>query len=111
MTIWINSNKAWSTQSGIFECIVEETRSLFKDSEQRYVREIYKPLDDYQQFIELGGADDEGFNLFYKYCKQAMDEFPDSERGKIPDKEYLPVILGQWSGVLRIMSEDPRYRG
>ena len=89
--------------------IVEETRSLFQDCEQRCVKEIYESLDDFQQFISLVNADEECFNMFYRYCKQAMNEFPNSERVQIPDKEYIPVILGDWAEVLRMMREDPRY--
>ena len=112
MDIWIGGEKWWSTTSGIFECIVEEARALFKDSEQECVKNIYESLDDhYQQHILLGNLDGECFNLFYSYCKKAMDEFPNSERGKIPDKEYLPVILGNWANLLTDLRKDPRYRG
>lgn len=103
MSIIINSDEAWITKSGIFECVVEETRELFKDNEQNCVNKIYEPLDDFQQYIYLSHVDEECFNLFYNYCMKATDNFPDSERGKIPDKEYLPVILGNWSILLRMM--------
>ena len=112
MYISIADGTGLVTSTGIFECIVEETRSLFKDSEQGCVKEIYMSLDEWcQTFIALDDIDAECFNLFYSYCEKAMVDFPNSERGKIPDKEYLPVILGEWSEVLRIMREDPRYRG
>ncbi|MCL1790834.1 MAG: hypothetical protein FWG40_05670 [Peptococcaceae bacterium] len=111
MSIMINGNESWSTRSGIFECIVEETRELFKDNEQSCIKEIYDPLDNYQQFIDLGNISAGDFNLFYRHCKQAMDGFPDSERGKIPDEEYMPVILGNWSHLLENLRKDPRYRG
>jgi hypothetical protein len=58
-------------------------------------------------------AFDEGskqdFNHFYVCCKKAMEAFPQSERGKIPPPSHMPGILWNWSEVLRLMREDPRY--
>ena len=112
MDIWIGDNGWWSTTSGVFECIVEETRSHFKNSEQEHMKKIYMPLDEwYQGYIDLREINEECFNMFYNYCKKAMDGFLDSDRGKIPEKDRIPIILGNWAEVLRIMREDPRYRG
>ena len=114
MDIFINYNDNgwWSSKTGIFECIVEETRSPFKDSEHECLKTIYLPYDEwYQGYIDLRHVDEKCFNLFYSYCMQAMSDFSNSERSKILDKEFLPVILFQWSAVLMIMRDDSRYRG
>ena len=110
--ICINENGGWSGPTGIFECIVEETRKLFTDGEQKYVQEIYQSLDEqFQSFIVLDYVDETCFNLFYNHCKKAMDRFPDSERGsKIREKPVMPLILQNWAELLRIMRDDPRYR-
>ncbi|MCL1790835.1 MAG: hypothetical protein FWG40_05675 [Peptococcaceae bacterium] len=120
MYIYIGKEASWhsdnclpylETSAGIFECIVEETRGLFKDSEQKYVEEIYQPLDEWgQNYISLEDVDKEGFSLFGDYCKKAMEDFPNSETGKSVPSEGMPVILVNWSELLRIMREDPRYR-
>ena len=65
-------------------------------------------LDHYQQFLALDDLDEECFNLFYHHGKDVMDGFPNSETGKGVPQEGMPVILVNWSELLRIMREDPR---
>lgn len=111
MYICIGRGTGWSTSGGVFDCIVEPTRNLFKATEQCCLNEIYSPLDEQgQSFIALDTVDGDCFNLFYSYCKKAMEEFPISERAKIVPESHIPGILWNWSEVLRIMREDPRYR-
>ncbi|MGE7955214.1 hypothetical protein ACQKQA_01215 [Pseudomonas sp. NPDC089530] len=112
MYISIGAGTGWSTSGGVFDCIVEPTRRLFKPDEQCCLSEIYSALDEQgQSFIVLDAIDEGCFNLFYCYCKKAMEEFPLSERGRIVPENHIPGILWNWSEVLRIMKEDPRYRG
>lgn len=100
-----------SLSGGVFECIVEETRKRFKDDEQFCVKEIYTPLDEQgQNFIVLDYVDECCFNLFYFYCKKAMEDFPLSERAKLVPENHIPGILWNWAEVLRVMREDSRYR-
>ncbi|QXH40984.1 MAG: hypothetical protein ACQZ2J_10330 [Pseudomonas piscis] len=101
----------WSTSGGVFDCVVEATRKLFKDDEHCCLKAIYTPLDEQgQNFIVLDYVDVSCFNLFYSYCNRAMEEFPLSERAKIVPESHIPGILWNWSEVLRSMREDPRYR-
>ena len=111
MDVIIDQETIWGTSTGIFECIVDGTRSLFRDSELRCEKEIFASVDHFQQFLALDELDEECFNLFYSHCKKAMEEFPSSETGKSVPQEGMPVILVNWSELLRIMREDPRYRG
>lgn len=101
----------WSTSGGVFDCIVESTRMLVQPDEQCCLRDIYAPLDEQgQNFIVLDYVDESCFNLFYSRCKQAMEGFPSSDRAKIVPESHIPGIVWNWSEVLRIMREDPRYR-
>lgn len=111
MYICIGRNSGWSTSGGVFDCIVEATRGLFKGNEQDCLSNIYSPLDDQgQSLIALDAVDESCFNLFYSYCESAMSDFPLSERAKIVPWSHIPGILWNWSEVLRLMREDPRYR-
>lgn len=66
----------WSTSGGVFDCVVEATRKLFKDDEHCCLKAIYTPLDEQgQNFIVLDYVDVSCFNLFYSYCNRAMEEF------------------------------------
>ena len=49
------------------------------------------------------------FNLFYAYCKKAMDEFPFSQRARVITEARVLGVLFGWSELLRIMQADPRY--
>ncbi|WMD21210.1 hypothetical protein RAS12_02245 [Achromobacter seleniivolatilans] len=101
----------WSVSEGVFDCIVEATRKLFKDDEVCCLNEIYSPLDDQgQNFIVLDYVDVRCFNLFYSYCKRAMEDFPRSERGGVVPESHIPGILWNWAEVLRLRREDSRYR-
>lgn len=111
MYICIGRNSGWSTSGGVFDCIVEPTRRLFKPDEQDCLSDIYSPLDNQgQSFIALDTIGESCFNLFYSYCERAMNEFPLSDRAKIVPESHIPGILWNWSEVLRLMREDPRYR-
>lgn len=111
MYISIGEGTGWSASGGVFDCIVESTRDLFKADEQCCLKAIYTPLDEQgQSFIVLDYVDGACFNLFYFYCKKAMDEFPLSERARMLMKNRIPGILFGWSEVLRLMREDPRYK-
>ena len=96
----------WSLQTGIFLCLADETKKLFKQHEQKHVNIIYSP---YEQ-LNLDEADETGFNLFYKYCKQVMENFPNTESGKQCKQEFIPAIQAQFAEVLRLMREDERYQ-
>lgn len=112
MYISIGNGRGWGTSSGVFDCIVESTRERFAEDQQVCMKSIYESLDERgYQGIMLGDALDSAcFNLFYRHCEAAMKEFPHSERGKIPPPEHIPGILWNWSEVLRLMREDPRYK-
>ncbi len=111
MFISINEEGGWGTSNGIFECIVENTREMFSGEQKECVKAIYETLDEQgQTFIALDHVDVDCFNLFYHYCDAAMKIFPESERGKVPDPDYVPVILRDWEDFLRLMRDDPRYR-
>lgn len=74
------------------------------------MRQIYASLDEQaQSFIVLDKVSDKCFNLFYRHCKMAMDNFVDSSRGKIVPEDHIPGILWHWSEVLKLMREDSRY--
>lgn len=110
MYIAIGRKIGWSTSFGVFDCIVEATRENFNGEDRNCMHDIYRPLDDQAQ--SLIALDDVGvscFNLFYKHCKQAMEEFPETERGKYVPPSHIPGILWNWSEILRIMREDSRY--
>lgn len=111
MYISIGEGTGWSASGGVFDCIVEATRKLFKDDEQCCLKSIYTPLDEQgQSFIVLDYVDESCFNLFYSYCKKAMDDFSLSERAELITESRVPGVLFGWSEVLRIMREDPRYQ-
>ncbi len=111
MMVSINEEEGFVTSGGVFDCIVENTRLLFTEDQKGCVWEIYKTLDEQgQSFIVLDYVDADCFNLFYRHCEAAMKAFPESERGKIPPPSHIPGILWNWSEVLRLMREDPRYR-
>lgn len=110
MYIAINRSAGWGTSRGVFDCIVEATRKLFSDSEMGCMSEIYSPLDEQgQSFIALDEVDSHCFKLFYRKCKLAMEDFPNSEHGRFVPQDHLPGILWNWSEVLRLMTEDPRF--
>lgn len=110
MYISISKNAGWGTSGGVFDCIVEAARKQFGSSQTACMSEIYSPLDEQgQSFIALDEVDARCFKLFYKNCKRAMDEFPSSEHGEFIPIDHLPGILWNWSEVLKLMSEDPRF--
>ena len=45
MYISIGEGTGWSASGGVFDCIVEATRGLFKEDEQCCLESIYAPLD------------------------------------------------------------------
>ena len=111
MYVSIGEGTGWSASGGVFDCIVEATRGLFKEDEQCCLKSIYAPLDEQgQSFIVLDYVDEVCFNLFYAYCKMAMDEFPFSQRAEIITEARVPGVLFGWSELLKIMQADPRYR-
>lgn len=111
MYISIGKDSGWGTSGGVFDCIVESTREMFTKDERACMEAIYGTLDNEgQSFIVLDRVDSTCFNLFYRHCEDAMKEFPHSERGKIPPPDHIPGILWNWSEVLRLMREDPRYK-
>lgn len=111
MYICIGRNSGWSTSGGVFDCIVESTRGLFKNNEKHCLSDIYSPLDDQgQSLIALDIVDEICFNLFYSYCESAMNDFPLSDRAERVPRSHIPGILWNWSEVLQLMREDPRYR-
>lgn len=111
MYLAISKGVGYCVSEGIFECIVESTRRLFKNGENSCLEKIYVPFDEQgQNFIALNDVDVECFNLFYSYCKQAMISFPVSERGKELPENRIPIVLSHWSEFMRLMKEDPRCR-
>jgi hypothetical protein len=110
MYISIGENTGFGTSGGKFDCIVESTRVVLKKRSPETIKPVYKSLDDEgQSFIVLDYINGDQFNIFYKCCKEAMEAFPNSERGKKLPPERMPAILWNWSEVLRIMREDPRF--
>ncbi|MDQ7760260.1 hypothetical protein ACM9XD_06205 [Xanthomonas sacchari] len=110
MYISINQGNGWGTSGGVFDCIVESTREMFPASQLDCMKEIYNSLDEEgQSFIVLGDVGASCFNVFYAHCKKAMEQFPESERGRSVPFSHIPGILWNWSEVLRLMREDPRY--
>ena len=101
---------AWGLQTDIYQCIVDETRALFKSNELSHVEDVFKQYDEVGEWISLNEIDTIGFNLFYKYCNQAMENFPNTESGKQCMQEYIPAIQAQFAEVLRLMREDERYQ-
>lgn len=111
MYISVNDGSGWGTSGGVFDCIVEGTRAFFTKDEESCMRRIYEALDEQaQSFIVLDNVTGECFNLFYRHCKAAMDNFSESVRGKSVPQDHIPGILWNWAEVLRLMREDPRYK-
>lgn len=110
MYISVNEHEGWTLSSGIFDCIVESTREVFSRDHMDCMKKIYKSLDDEgQSFIVLDYVDSYCFNLFYRNCKRAMDDFLSSPRGKSVRPTSIAGIFWNWAEVLRLMREDPRY--
>jgi len=111
MYISIGVEVGWGTSGGVFDCIVEGTRSELLELDAQCVGEIYRPLDEQgKSFIVLNYVGEECFNLFYYCCEKAMAGFSQSERGRIVPESHIPGILWNWSEVLRLMQTDPRYK-
>lgn len=110
MYIAIARGIGWSGSSGVFDCIVEGTRTKFLDINRSCMDSIYTTLDDQgQSFIALDEVGAVCFNIFYRLSEKAMDEFADSERGRTIPQDHVPGILWHWSEVLRMMRDDPRF--
>lgn len=110
MYISISAESGWDGSGGVFDCIVEATRGLFSKEDEVCKEEIYRPLDEQgQSFIALDAVPSRCFNVFYKKCKIAMDNFSESDRGRLVPPEHVAGILWNWGEVLRLMREDPRY--
>lgn len=110
MYISIGNDSGWALTFGIFDCIVESTREIFSCEDMNCMKKIYKSLDDEgQSFIVLDDVDVNCFNLFYKNCRLAMDDFLNSSRGKSVRPTSVAGILWNWAEFLRLMREDPRY--
>jgi len=110
MYIAISRSAGWGTSGGVFDCIVEATRKNFNSCQAGCMSEIYRPLDEQgQSFIALDEVDAHCFKIFYENCKLAMEGFSNSERGRFVPRDHIPGILWNWSEVLRLMREDPRF--
>lgn len=111
MYISIGKDTGWGLTSGLFDIITESTRELFSTKQYGCMKSIYETFDDQgQSFIVLDSVNSDCFNLFYRHCEAAMKVFPDSPQGKIPPPESIPGILWNWSEILRLMREDPRFK-
>ena len=111
ISVSVSRKKMWTMQTGVFMCLIDEIRPLFKDNEKHHIDEICRPYDhEGMEFIVLDESCPTGFNLFYKYCKQVMENFPNTESGKQCMQEYIPAIQAQFAEVLRLMREDERYQ-
>lgn len=109
MYISIGEDTGWGLSTGIFDLIVESTRELFSDDEQKCLKAIYRSYDDEgQSFIVLRNVDANCFNLFYKHCNSALENFIENGHENIEPK-YVPFIVGQWSQVLKLIREDERF--
>lgn len=112
MYIAISDGVGWATSSGVFDCIVEATRNKLNEVDGACAKCVYSTLDEQgHSFIALNDADKECFNSFYISCVQAMDEFPNSEQGRFVPPGHVPGIRWNWSEVLRLMRDDPRFLG
>lgn len=100
-TILVDDDSGLATSTVEFDYLVERIRHAFTKDDERFLQQIYEPLDEGgMTFISLTDTGVEGFRAFVRAAKQACS--------RAATEEGFAQHRKQWADLLDILERDPR---
>jgi hypothetical protein len=100
-TILVDDDCGLATSTIEFDYLVERIRQAFAKNDEKFMQEIYEPLDEGgMTFISLTDTGVDGFRAFVRAAKQACS--------RAAAEEGFAQHRKQWTELLEILERDPR---
>lgn len=90
------ADRAWTTNSFVFRNIFDRVASLFDPDESLCKEKCYE--DTGIDGIDLDHVDKDCFNIFCLHCKEALNNFSETETPTWSEKEF-PNQPEKWAGL------------